>query len=333
MRGAVPPGCAAAKTIPAHPRVRGEQGRRVDILQVRQGPSPRARGAGEGLHRPVRRVGSIPACAGSRGQPAEDDRTQRVHPRVRGEQIGPRLYLLHVTGPSPHARGAVPCSPESASGRGSIPACAGSSVQGLRRPGPSGVHPRVRGEQQGLASGLVAHGGPSPRARGAAVSRAIMRPSSGSIPACAGSSRPACTRATGSRVHPRVRGEQSASVYAGHRIAGPSPRARGAAKRTPRSDDLGGSIPACAGSRSLSFWARVRSWVHPRVRGEQGGASVGCACPGGPSPRARGAGSRSGERSGAPGSIPACAGSSEGRGVHVVPSPGPSPRARGAASA
>ena len=111
--------------------------------------------------------------------------------------------------------------------------------------------------------------GPSPRARGAVVGQQGEVIGGGSIPACAGSRDRHSPEQRMSWVHPRVRGEQVPLSERAFRESGPSPRARGAARRGPGSGQ--------------------RPRVHPRVRGEQLIPIDPSAANTGPSPRARGA--------------------------------------------
>ena len=69
-----------------HPRVCGEQWLKVHAVSVKQGSSPRVRGAGHLLYRNVVERGIIPACAGSRSASARAVASARDHPRVCGEQ-------------------------------------------------------------------------------------------------------------------------------------------------------------------------------------------------------------------------------------------------------
>ncbi len=69
-----------------HPRVHGEQRIRAPVKMPRPGPSPRARGAVNGV--PGRELvdGTIPACTGSRRRTAVCPVMGGDHPRVHGEQ-------------------------------------------------------------------------------------------------------------------------------------------------------------------------------------------------------------------------------------------------------
>src|SRR5690606_62082 len=114
-----------------------------------------------------------------------------------------------------------------------------------------------------------------------------------------------------------------------------------------------GTIPACAGSTSLTDRPESGDRDHPRVRGEHGAFRFGGVVGKGPSPRARGAPVLPPWFVEEAGTIPACAGSTTTsrpsptssrdhprvRGEHGMGymsddgAQGPSPRARGALSA
>ncbi len=271
-----------------HPRMRGEHGPRISISGSMTGPSPRARGAlGQ---RPRRRagLGTIPACAGSTWCGRGSMPARRDHPRVHGEHIVQQIPDQASQGPSPRARGALGVHPDHDPGRGTIPACAGSTPPQMFAASKFRDHPRARGEHDGLTCPCGCAWGPSPRARGARGPASPARPPAGTIPACAGSTpRPGRCRA-GRWDHPRMRGEHFPSSSTSDPRSGPSPRARGAPPRAAdfyalqgpsprargallREDRVGqgrGTIPACAGSTCCSPPSRPWGWDHPRVRGE-----------------------------------------------------------------
>ncbi len=150
-----------------HPRVRGEQFLVFPFFLDMLGSSPRARGAADGCPRRVRRLGVIPACAGSSRGRSPLDRSARGHPRVRGEQSRRDRLGHQVTGSSPRARGAAPSSPLKKPLTRVIPACAGSRTSSSPRPTDPWGHPRVRGEQHRPGRPPRRVTGSSPRARGA----------------------------------------------------------------------------------------------------------------------------------------------------------------------
>ena len=135
---------------------------------------------------------------------------------------------------------------------GSIPACAGESRTDRNCPCIVRVYPRVRGGIYKSGRGTVPEAGLSPRARGNQVSGFSGRVVWGSIPACAGESRPLRPQQVAGGVYPRVRGGIIAGYFFLAVCSGLSPRARGNL-----GDEIGevgdaGSIPACAGESGHS---------------------------------------------------------------------------------
>ncbi len=228
---------------------------------------------------------------------------------MRGEHIGGHAHSVPSGGPSPRARGAPRVLAVHENAVGTIPACAGST---RRRPRPCSSpwdHPRVRGEHDPVSANAPSTVGPSPRARGALGDGGRRAVGRGTIPACAGSTRPRWWRCRSSRDHPRVRGEHVVGEEGPELARGPSPRARGALPGQPRHGRRRGTIPACAGSTTPRPFAQVKQGDHPRVRGEhyvERGWQVFAL---GPSPRARGALVEGHAVGLADGTIPACAGS------------------------
>ena len=208
----------------------------------------------------------------------------------------------------------------------------------------------MRGEHVFAGSVTRSGTGPSPRARGALEELLEPVRDRGTIPACAGSTTRTAPYGFATRDHPRVRGEHKTPRGNPRGRRGPSPRARGA--RVPIREFLSrrGTIPACAGSTRLLVSVSPCTRDHPRVRGEHASRGAWSISTLGPSPRARGALAFGVDLQRAPGTIPACAGSTAGptaahtaardhprvRGEHVETAAGsgnragPSPRARGA---
>ena len=255
-------------TSRVHPRVCGETQAHAGGRNRHQGPSPRVRGNRSFRPRPLRRTGSIPACAGKPATARSAASTFGVHPRVCGETVPSTIASSVSQGPSPRVRG--------------------NRVARQDGAGQPGVHPRVCGETS--VSKNVNHrcAGPSPRVRGNRDPRAVARSGRGSIPACAGKPSTNGRSSGASRVHPRVCGETLNSSAAANAHWGPSPRVRGNPFRRGLDREIAGSIPACAGKPM-----RVTNWkhfprVHPRVCGETNILAGFTPVTQGPSPRVRG---------------------------------------------
>ena len=191
-----------------HPRERGEQVYNVEVRNVYCGSSPRARGTGRPCHRerPGRRF--IPASAGNSFPDHRPGHRRTVHPRERGEQVLNPVGSVVGVGSSPRARGTAIGPGQAPPSERFIPASAGNSHLGRQRLRPTTVHPRERGEQSLMLSGVPYPCGSSPRARGTGKQFARFLLQGRFIPASAGNS--VITPAMGQplTVHPRERGEQ-----------------------------------------------------------------------------------------------------------------------------
>ena len=265
-------------TPSVHPRVCGEQVRRIRRNGRGVGSSPRVRGTGlmRCLTTSWRRF--IPACAGNRLRRQCRCASLTVHPRVCGEQHLTTTVTESDAGSSPRVRG-TGCALHHGcfAMSGSSPRVRGTGLQVRQSPPPRSVHPRVCGEQTAIVTagftsarfipacagnrftslicGAGRHGS-SPRVRGTGPhlkdNCAIIR----FIPACAGNSSPRRIR--------RVT------------LIGSSPRVRGTVQRDASQAQATRFIPACAGNSHRGRRSRRADAVHPRVCGEQLIFQPGC---------------------------------------------------------
>ena len=173
-----------------HPRVCGGNGVSSSSTASATGPSPRVRGKRGLGYGVVAADRSIPACAGETVVHEHVRWRSAVHPRVCGGNASGRLPLSSVWGPSPRVRG-KPVLRELLPDRlGSIPACAGETPGDGRGERGRGVHPRVCGGNLRYRVQLAPSAGPSPRVRGKRLLGRGAAVHGGSIPACAGETRP-----------------------------------------------------------------------------------------------------------------------------------------------
>ena len=170
-----------------------------------------------------------------------------AHPRVGGENEVTCVGVAGVGGSSPRGRGKRDRRRERRTLWRLIPAWAGKTAVPRCRTSRRPAHPRVGGENAGVA-GLDDYGrGSSPRGRGKRMPSgpplAILR----LIPAWAGKTPGyrSCFHTT--TAHPRVGGENEAAIQAGADTAGSSPRGRGKLKDWSRGDSDLRLIPAWAG--------------------------------------------------------------------------------------
>jgi len=231
-----------------HPRSRGEHTFKYGPHKDGVGSSPLARGAHERGGLTDAGEGIIPARAGSRARASRPFRVWRDHPRSRGEHVPIAFDGMSVLGSSPLARGAQERVLVGDLDVGIIPARAGSTSPWCPPRARWWDHPRSRGEHAYFLAVTRSPPGSSPLARGARTPLSAFRARRGIIPARAGSTSRMRPRRSGSRDHPRSRGEHSVTVMYADTCVGSSPLARGAHRRSPHRPEAGGIIPARAGS-------------------------------------------------------------------------------------
>ena len=171
------------------------------------------------------------------------------------------------------------------------------------------AHPRSRGEHVLSFDAIWLAMGSSPLTRGAPWADSMIPPSTGLIPAHAGSTGRHAHHHHRARAHPRSRGEHCTTSWVRSRLVGSSPLTRGARCAGCPEKMQNGLIPAHAGSTTSSHHiARVGS-AHPRSRGEHRPRILGLRRRSGSSPLTRGAPGTNPYTEGVGGLIPAHAGS------------------------
>ena len=191
------------------------------------GSSPLARGARTLLVNDEPWFGLIPARAGSTPRRAGPRPARAAHPRSRGEHIMARNLPREQTGSSPLARGARRGAGGEQVLRRLIPARAGSTGSNAPPLRPASAHPRSRGEHVRTVTIDGEPWGSSPLARGARWGCCVGGRGRGLIPARAGSTSPRRSGRSGTRAHPRSRGEHTPRCLAIQVMGGSSPRERG----------------------------------------------------------------------------------------------------------
>ena len=149
-----------------YPRLCG--GNRLQYLthQQRAGLSPLVRGKRRSNGSIKTRTGSIPACAGETESANVRAVTNRVYPRLCGGNTTKPESIYHYVGLSPLVRGKRLKDNRDKFFAGSIPACAGETIDGGPRHKMRWVYPRLcGGNHQRRGSGELALG-LSPLVRG-----------------------------------------------------------------------------------------------------------------------------------------------------------------------
>ena len=277
MEGGIIPAYAGSTT--------GTQARRCSRTD-----HPRIRGE----HVPVQcelgdRAWIIPAYAGSTPPSRRRLRRRRDHPRIRGEHVVHRSSFLSSSGSSPHTRGAHWTRWGIRVGARIIPAYAGSTPGCATGPTSRRDHPRIRGEHTGRDGVYAWAPASSPHTRGAHRGVRPVRRLGGIIPAYAGSTLLPTTCRSGTRDHPRIRGEHFCRRRRVCRWRGSSPHTRGAPAAPAGSGGRCGIIPAYAGSTWRHTGTPPRRRDHPRIRGEHATMLSSSSSSSGSSPHTRGA--------------------------------------------
>ena len=140
--------CAWVSSFSAkdHPRGCGEHGLCLGQLVLREGSSPRMRGAQLAALSPGEYVGIIPADAGSTKAHSYQDNAETDHPRGCGEHDTMFIISIFSCGSSPRMRGAHRLEKQISNSSRIIPADAGSTSRRLRRRSACPDHPRGCGE-------------------------------------------------------------------------------------------------------------------------------------------------------------------------------------------
>ena len=211
--------------------------------------------------------GTIPACAGEPHTSSSRSCGHRDYPRVCGGTILQGLRELQRGGLSPRVRGNRAGSSCSASGTGTIPACAGEPMPRCADAVRGRDYPRVCGGTCVAWSGEDSRPGLSPRVRGNPPDRASRSTAAGTIPACAGEPARLPRRGRHRTDYPRVCGGTYIAKRYLEEDAGLSPRVRGNPNGDVRAEGDPGTIPACAGEPCRLRSIRLHSGDYPRVCG------------------------------------------------------------------
>ncbi len=225
--GEDPPGHHGGARPPEHPRVGGEDNE-SDVKPIRiAGTPPRRRGGQDERGGDQEERRNTPASAGRTGRPRSRTGCRPEHPRVGGEDRCTPYATRRATGTPPRRRGGrgrprVPDHP----GR-KTPASAGRTPRPARAGRRRTEHPRVGGEDSGIAAAEAGTGGTPPRRRGGRGNPPGPLPTTRNTPASAGRTPPSWRWRAPRSEHPRVGGEDARPRLTRLRSSGTPPRRRG----------------------------------------------------------------------------------------------------------
>ena len=243
------------------------------------------------------------------------DRTNRAHPRSRGENHHHKDALGRMGGSSPLTRGKPRGARPRAHWRGLIPAHAGKTAQAPNGEERPRAHPRSRGENMRALIRCCGRRGSSPLTRGKPLDARPHAVNEGLIPAHAGKTTWTTPSPLSARAHPRSRGENWDTDRRYHKARGSSPLTRGKPIQYEQKSVQEGLIPAHAGKTGRKTRASRPRPAHPRSRGENPPFASWKALIAGSSPLTRGKLRSHAEADQAPGLIPAHAGKTT---FHIV---------------
>ena len=190
-------------------------------------------------------------------------------------------------------------------------------------------HPRSRGEYQVVGVDAGFGEGSSPLSRGILDGIGGWLDALGIIPALAGNTPPAGGALRRSPDHPRSRGEYPACLLPPAPTLGSSPLSRGILRGCPHQRGHRGIIPALAGNTPAQPSGPVPGRDHPRSRGEYRTPLFASATSWGSSPLSRGIPLNELRAAGGDGIIPALAGNTSAAVYVAVNDRGSSPLSRG----
>ena len=187
---------------------------------------------------------------------------------MRGEDSTLNQVIDIPPGSPPHARGRRLLPYVRHFWSRITPACAGKTRSSTPQRRATPDHPRMRGEDGGIAVFGSGIDGSPPHARGRRAVEPRLPRHDRITPACAGKTRPEFHSWTYPRDHPRMRGEDFWHHLMSSNFSGSPPHARGRQVIPKIRLMRVGITPACAGkTRDYRHQRRLEA-DHPRMRGE-----------------------------------------------------------------
>ena len=246
----------------------GENVSRFASAAASTGSPPRVRGKQQLLDYKQKPQRITPACAGKTIEFFYRMKITADHPRVCGENRTFPNGLFRKVGSPPRVRGKPIFSEDTDVQARITPACAGKTRAPFRVPAIKTDHPRVCGENSRPSLSTCSRVGSPPRVRGKHAVATFKRRLGRITPACAGKTSGGAESAKGPADHPRVCGENAASLSSILTSHGSPPRVRGKRNGVRRAGKSRRITPACAGKTTFIAENLTSKPDHPRVCGE-----------------------------------------------------------------
>ena len=212
--------------------------------------------------------GITPAHAGNTICEAEITLVVRDHPRTRGEYRMSAHSPKSNWGSPPHTRGIRVIKELRPTWVGITPAHAGNTIGSYLSQYLAKDHPRTRGEYIDMYKVALEDVGSPPHTRGILVAQRYRWRRDGITPAHAGNTASIASATCSVGDHPRTRGEYLAQSVVVVIYPGSPPHTRGIRKVNAQEIPNGGITPAHAGNTGFFSRWKIKSWDHPRTRGE-----------------------------------------------------------------
>ena len=257
-------------------------------------------------------VRTTPACAGTTHSGAGRGARAADNPRVCGDDPINLSCCIVRRGQPPRVRGRHRALRRLPAGRGTTPACAGTTAATTtagRRPWDN---PRVCGDDdRGFLRGGD-RGGQPPRVRGRQHTPNHPTHRLRTTPACAGTTARSRSQRSPGWDNPRVCGDDGKTVRGLLDSGGQPPRVRGRLLRVRSLTDRVGTTPACAGTTSTGTPRSTRPGDNPRVCGDDASRTREEGPTAGQPPRVRGRHGSTHNPRQCGRTTPACAGTTPG---------------------
>ena len=213
--------------LPAHPHVRGDDGRLAPPGLQDDGSPPRAWGRLLDRLRPPNHRRLTPTCVGTTPPTPSSCRRPPAHPHVRGDDTVRGSFACSKSGSPPRAWGRRVQAGLAGVGVRLTPTCVGTTARSWRSSPCGTAHPHVRGDDvERLHEEAPAFGSP-PRAWGRPCHAPPNPLRSRLTPTCVGTTTARPPSSGAPAAHPHVRGDDLLHIEAPVHFPGSPPRAWG----------------------------------------------------------------------------------------------------------